>query len=528
MGFFYGWPLFTRPSGALAGLVLAAVLFCGGQAWADHRGRFNRFEGTATCLACHAERARSLHASVHYQWRGDAGEAVGLNSRRAGKLGAINDFCGYTDINWIGRLTNLDGRQVDGGCARCHVGLGDKPAASATQAQLENIDCLVCHSDQYKRQVARVDDRDRFVADPARMAVSLTEAAWNVGRPSTASCLNCHARAGGGNNFKRGDLEDNHRRPGRNFDVHLAPRSAGGAGLTCLSCHTARNHRIAGRGTDLRPRDLAARVDCANCHTASPHASSRLNNHAARIYCTVCHIPSFAQTAATDVERDWSLPGQVDQAARLYEPHMDRRRNVTPVYRFFNGRSRFYAFDRPADPPAGGRLVMSEPLGGIDQAGARIHAFKRHLGTLPADPADGRLLPQKIGVFFQTGSLVSALRQGLVELGRAYRGHRFIDTVRYMGLYHEVRPKEAALSCRACHDGGTRLDFASLGYTPRTSRSGRPLCLSCHGDESDEWSAANYFSQVHREHVDERGYNCRECHNFSAAYSVGRGGGGDD
>lgn len=60
---------------------------------------------------------------------------MGLKSSEAGKLGGINDFCIYPDINWIGKLTNVDGVQVDGGCAKCHVGLGAKPTAAPTNQE---------------------------------------------------------------------------------------------------------------------------------------------------------------------------------------------------------------------------------------------------------------------------------------------------------------------------------------------------------------------------------------------------------
>ena len=38
----------------------------------SHAGRFSSFEGTATCLSCHRDEALEMHASVHYQWKGDA------------------------------------------------------------------------------------------------------------------------------------------------------------------------------------------------------------------------------------------------------------------------------------------------------------------------------------------------------------------------------------------------------------------------------------------------------------------------
>ena len=225
----------------------------------SHAGRFTTYEGTATCLECHTDEALAVHDSVHYQWRGDASETTGLaDPDMRGKLGGINDFCIYPDINWIGKLTNTYGAEVDGGCAKCHVGLGAKPTADATQdqAQLENIDCLICHSDTYKRTVEMVDGSYRFVPDTDKMSVSILQAAADITLPSKDSCLNCHTKAGGGDNFKRGDIEEYHRDPTRDFDVHMASRAKGGAGLGCLDCHTAVDHKIAGRGSDLRPREL--------------------------------------------------------------------------------------------------------------------------------------------------------------------------------------------------------------------------------------------------------------------------------
>jgi hypothetical protein len=482
----------------------------------SHRGRILSFDGTRTCLQCHKNKAREVHASVHYQWKGDASETLGLSSTEAGKLGGINDFCIYPDINWIGKLINADGIEVDGGCAKCHVGLGAKPTADATESQLENIDCLVCHSDQYRRTVANVNGEFRFVPDTANM----TSTTLDITLPTNDTCLNCHTKAGGGNNFKRGDIEEAHRKPTRSFDVHMASRSDGGAGLRCLDCHAAADHRIAGRGTDLRPRDLPDPVNCSMCHTETPHDDSKLDKHTARVDCTVCHIPTFAKVAATDMNRDWSAPGDLVASSGLYEPHHEKATNVVPEYRFFNGTSYFYQFGDPAVPGENGRVVMSAPMGSIDETGAKIHAFKHHLATQPIDPPTRRLLPLKIGKFFEyasNGKIDEAVRLGTEAVGWTYTGHEFADTERYMGLFHEVAPKEQALRCSNCHDGGNRIDFAALGYTPKPSRNGTPLCASCHEDESGEWSQREFFTKVHSKHVADKNLDCSACHDFSAA-----------
>ncbi len=79
-------------------------------------------------------------------------------------------------------MTTVNGNQVDGGCAKCHVGLGEKPTSEPVQSQLENIDCLICHSDTYKRKVEMVDGSFRFVPDTDNMTVTLMQkkALWST------------------------------------------------------------------------------------------------------------------------------------------------------------------------------------------------------------------------------------------------------------------------------------------------------------------------------------------------------------
>ena len=116
---------------------------------------------------------------------------------------------------------------------------------------------------------------------------------------------------------------------------------------------------------------------------------AEIDKHTARVNCTVCHIPIFAKVAATDMNRDWSKPGDLVAATRLYEPHHEKGNNVVPEYRFFNGTSYFYQFGDAAVAGANGRVVMSAPQGDIGDAGAKIHAFKRHLATQPVDSVTG-------------------------------------------------------------------------------------------------------------------------------------------
>lgn len=484
----------------------------------SHAGRYITYEGSKTCLPCHAQEVADVHSSIHYQWGGSTPDWVGMESAHGGKMGSINDFCTYPDFNWLGKLTNYDGNLVDSGCARCHVGLGLKPSAAATQAQLENIDCLVCHSDGYKRRVDQRAGVYKLVPDNAKMAVNILQAISDIKAPGRDACLNCHSRSGGGNNFKRGDLEEAHRNPSRDFDVHMASVANGGAGLVCIDCHQTSNHKISGRGSDLRPRETDFVPTCSMCHTAMPHSSSRLNKHTARVNCTVCHIPEFAKVAPTDMHRDFSQPGELDAATRLYEPHMLKAAHVQPDYAFFDGGSYFNVFGETSVPGDNGRVLMSAPAGDINTPGAKINAFKYHTATMAVDSAANRLIPLKMGILFSTGDSQNAIIQGANAIGWGYTGHQYVETERYMGLFHEVAPKEQALQCASCHDGGTRLDFDGLGYARRATRNGKPLCASCHGDKSGEWSPSELFTRVHSKHVDSKHIDCINCHYFASAY----------
>lgn len=445
----------------------------------NHQGDTFVYQDGSSCAGCHAVEAQEAHASNHYQW--------------AGKLGSINDFCGYPDINFIGKLTNLLGQQVDGGCAVCHAGMGAKPST----AGVENVDCLMCHSKDYKRSVQNVNGSLRFVP---------TAGSVTVRSPGREECLRCHIGAGGGPNNKRGDLEPSHiDPPSADFDVHMASASKGGAGLVCIDCHTTQDHKIGGRGADLRIDEGGPMQRCANCHSASPHSSSELNGHAKRVACESCHVPAFARIQSTDMYRDFR-EAEVDPLKNLYEPKLTRQANVTPLYAFWNGGINFYNW---GESSSNGQALAS-PKGGINDAGSKLYPFKLHQAMQPHDPVTGQLLPNKAGILFQTGDIDRAIRQAAADIGLVLtQGYDFVETKRYMGIFHEVAPASQALTCDGCHTTN-RVDFAGLGYTPKSTRNGDPLCASCHGQKNSKG-----FYWLHDKHVGDKNIACSECHNFT-------------
>ena len=183
--------------------------------------------------------------------------------------------------------------KVTGRCAAsCHVGRGQRPDEAGND--LENIDCLMCHNDDYAAQRTRLPDGSMGVAQPDDGMVR------NVHRPTRANCLTCHATAGGGDGVKRGDLSmATITNADRSFDVHM---NSAGSNLECQSCHVFNNHKVIGKGSDLRPTDDLARgseISCLTCHTdknsPSGHDTAKVNDHVARVACQTCHIPVVCQ-----------------------------------------------------------------------------------------------------------------------------------------------------------------------------------------------------------------------------------------
>jgi len=466
------------------------------------------YEGSKTCRECHSGETLEVFGSAHYQLQGPTPQVPNLGGQMAGKWGGINDFCGYPNINFLFQLTGLDAAVTVSGCGSCHAGRGIPPSPIQTQEQLDNIDCLMCHSDLYKRVGAMVSGQPRFINDPTMDIAAATAAIQNP--PSRASCLTrCHVGAGGGAGFKQGDIDPLQTNPPVTLDVHMASTANGGAGFDCLDCHRHSNHHIAGRGNDLRETDLTSTVDCLNCHTNPPHGTADLNRHISRVHCTVCHIPAFARNAATDMLRDFTTIVPYTPTNR-YEPTRTFATNVRPAYAWFNGLSYYYKFGTPITLQAG-KFLMAYPLGNINDSTAKIHAFKLHQARVGYDLGSLRQIPMKSEVLWETGNIDQALRQGAAAVGWTISGYSFATSQRYYSLYHEVAPAANALQCGDCHVSTGRLDFKALGYQVKATRNGEPLCSSCHDSEN-----ANFY-QIHNIHVQEHSISCTVCHNFSTA-----------
>jgi len=447
-------------------LLILFVLGCLPWAWAQtqssHADYIDHFEGTKTCLGCHQKEAESFFHSQHYQWKGDAPHISNANGKKLGKMNTVNDFCTNPAANWIGRVENSKGDVITRGCSACHAGLGMKPADEMTQAQLENIDCLQCHASGYRRDIYK-NEKGEWEWRPIlwNNQEGLDSVSKRISLPKRTMCLRCHAASGGGPNFKRGDIEYVLSDTSRDYDVHMGKD---GGNMECIGCHQGEDHRVKGRGSDLSGSDMPVNLRCEDCHKESPHESATLNQHATRVDCSVCHIPNFARTDATDMHRDWSIPSYSKEKDK-YSATISLQKDVRPVYTWFNGNTREQLLGEPLNRLPNGTVGMMIPEGSRKDPNARIYAFKLHQGKLPYLKDKNWILPIQVEEFFQSGELNQAIEEAAeTTYGIKDAKYDWVETTRYMGIYHGVRPKEQALGCGDCHGENSRMDWKALGY----------------------------------------------------------------
>ena len=557
----------------------------------DPHASITAYDGPSTCVACHKTEAEAMHGSVHYQQSGPTDYAPNIpgpagerwNGAPGDGFSGINTYCGAHETS--PRFT----------CAGCHVGNGRFPTSpeeyagldqAAQRKELGNIDCMMCHQEQYKRfpdpaggfetlwivaeddegnpdpttliestglsGIPKVDpvtqDFDFVPADPTNLAltgipgalmeISAVEAAQTVHATTRKSCLNCHAGAGGGDGTKRGDMSTALIDPDPHTDYHM---SSAGAGLVCADCHAADDHRVIGRGVDLRPNDVKERLTCQSCHEDRPHGDydSRdgraRDTHAGRVACQSCHIPTFAKGVATEVARDWEDPHFSAKACNGrggWLPREDKASDLIPSYQWFDGTSDVYYLSEKLAavpriplsgtessalglPPGSEAYVLGMPIGDVASDGAKLHPMKEHLGKVARHESTDTLVAHSTFEFFRTGDFDHAVKSGLAQTeGMAVDDpYEIVGVHTYQSINHGVEPEDDALACGSCHGslsgGPVRMNLqGELGYELKGPRS--QVCTQCHDNEG-----SMSFSKLHDKHVRDERKDCSTCHNFS-------------
>ena len=418
-------------------------------------------EVTKECLRCHDAQAEEMLTSTHWLWKGPSafteGEEKRIDLGKATKT--INNFCINVASNWPR-------------CTNCHAGYGWKDA-SFDFTDKTRIDCLICHdtTGAYKKdpQGAGMPDAN----------VDLIMVAHNVGKPSRRTCGECHFSGGGEDPVKHGGLNPSLDFHSTSSDVHM-----GGLGFQCHECHKTRNHKITGRSLAL-PVAEGSRT-CEDCHTAVPHhgrelLNHHLNRHTEHLACMTCHNPVYAKHNPTKTFWDWSTAGDKQRKVKKNKfdiPDYNWRygditweKSVKPAYAWYNGKVRRYLLGDKINTK--GVTFLTKPVGDIKDPKSRIYPFKVMGGLQAVDTVNNYLLVPHLfgsGGYWEDVNWQKAFADGMEAAGLSYSGqYKWVETLMYLGLTHEVVAKKFALSCVQCH--------ASL----KTERS----CGRCHQDKRE-------------------------------------------
>jgi len=466
-----------------------------GLSWSDY---------PSACIGCHADEANDMFNSAHYKWVGEAPDMTNQTGVLQGKLtNAVNSYC----INVLGDWKL---------CGKCHAGRGLRP--DDPRAGLENIDCLVCHNADYP--MVRDRQADGSMAPPAGTAqATLDGYVRNISKPTRKNCLKCHANAGGGDAVKRGDLAmANIGNSDPEFDVHM---NTGGTDFACQTCHLFQNHKVMGKGSDLRPTDdlnRGAEIKCVSCHSGKDQPSghsSRIGQHVDQVACQVCHIPTYAKVA-TETHRDWTHHhdgSPADGSTGPGHPRTEKAADLIPAYKWWNrtsnnallGDNAYLTYDA-----AKGTYPTSRPQGAFYDGVSKIYPFKYKTANQPMVTADGALIALNTLVYLgTTGNIVEAIQDGLVNMGySADEPYNWVTTDTYQLINHGVEPRANALNCSSCHDGSgqsnLRLPFNELGY--HTWPAKVKNCTLCHEQKSLNWQS------MHDKHAEKMGKTCVSCH----------------
>jgi len=437
------------------------------------------YEDTGTCLMCHDGEGSEMLDSAHFKWEGPIENIVGLEGESHGKNDLINNFCVAVPTN-------------EARCTQCHAGYGYKNADYDFEDPL-NVDCLICH-----------DQSGTYAKDPTKAGLPASTVDLNVvarsitmdSKPTRKACIDCHAKAGGGDNVKHGDLSTDMIATTREYDVHMG---TDGGDFSCVACHAANHdpktgestHGIAGMA--LHSVNEGEMRQCADCHgkiesihrdtTVEPIINGGRHD---RLACQVCHIPAIARKVSTKVEWYWSDAGQdispIPVDPETGRPTYDKKKgtfvwknDVRPTLRFFNGK-----WNRPVigvtDKYDTAPIDLGSPVADYTDSNAMIYPFKLMIGNQPVDTETNTILvPHLFGTeggpnpYWGNYNWTDAIIDGAVATGQDYSGmHAFEDTTMLLTVNHEVAPAAQALGfsgkCKDCHTA-EQIDWPALYWT---------------------------------------------------------------
>lgn len=450
-----------------------------------HEGYFteNAYTGTSQCLNCHGKIGDEVMTTAHWKWQGVSANIEGHEGELHGKVDIINNFCQAIPSN-------------EGRCTQCHIGIGWKDK-TFDFGNPKNIDCLACHDQTgtYKKAPTTAGAPDPSV----NLSAVAQSVGMNDGVPRRATCVACHASAGGDNNVKHGDISTDLKATTRQYDVHMG---TDGGNMTCVACHQVKkdaegnllSHGIGGMA--FHSVDEGEMKECSDCHGAatSIHAGTSVEGIVqthTRLACQVCHIPAIARKISTMTDWRWeqagldAAPAQCAPADPAVLPARSTyskmkgcftwENNVRPTLRFHDGkwnRMMINTNDRYTSLP----VDLASPTATYADPDAKIYPFKLMTGNQTADAGnDTVLVPHLFGTagganpYWSKYDWNLALLDGAAYTGQTYTGaFEFVETTMLLKVDHEVAPKEMAYgkdqNCRDCHFSNA-VDWQALGWS---------------------------------------------------------------
>ena len=451
-------------------------------------------EVTKACLVCHTEAAKQVHRTKHWKWEVIHPET----QQKLGKKNVLNNFCISIPANYPF-------------CTSCHVGYGWKDKDFDFSSQ-ENVDCLVCHdtTGNYRKtpglagNVIATDTEWPPGSGKVVKGIDLAKVAQKVGKTSRDNCGACHFFGGGGDGVKHGDMDSSLAAPDKALDVHM---DASGLDFSCATCHKTGAHDVPGsrytptardpRGALMRGKPEDAKrnpATCVACHDSDPHKAqaqaARLNQHALKVACQTCHIPTYARGGvATKMAWDWSTSGRKDDKGQplitkdakgrvVYDAKkgdFTLGENVVPEYAWFNGDVRYTLLSDKVAPA--GQVTRINTLGGSpDDGRSLIWPMKVMRGQQPYDTVNQTLVtPHTAGsddrAYWKNFGWEKAIASGMAVASAPFSGQvGFVKTEMSWPITHMVAPKEKALGCTDCHQAQGRLAGVPGVYLPARDR----------------------------------------------------------
>ena len=407
---------------------------------AEHAGREeisrSGYEGPATCENCHPGTVKKFLETVHWKHASRVDNVEGLDPKQEyGMLNRVYSMCNGNDVvNSLQVVTLPSGKTKFTGCDSCHMGDSlNKPGSSGPAAEA-TVDCLLCHSSAYdfSKRKPFLNSQGKVVMGQDRSVA----AALAIGKPQVKNCMICHEAAGGGTLNKRGFVFT------PEFDINAAK------GMSCVTCHTAKDHRIPGGFDPNMWASDGVRISCADgsCHGDKPHKNMEYNRHTARIACQTCHIPRSGGVYMKDFSR-WE-----PETSGFYEYGILRKEpdGLIPVYAWYN----LTVANRPE---------FLGPKGSKDDKTSKIFPFKYFQGRAYFDRNTGKPLLMDMGPPMKNGDALAGVASAANTLGIASYDPVPRWQVIYFGMNHMVKKK--GLSCESCHALNGVLNFKALGYS---------------------------------------------------------------